>query len=100
VSALSLDDLGCAGEDHRRQCEVEFLSGLQVDDEIKSYRLLNGQVAGFGSLQDAIDILGRSAEVVCNIRPVENEAAIVGVFSLGVDGWQTALLTRDTMYWR
>jgi hypothetical protein len=62
-----------------RDREAELFRGLEVDDEIELHRLLDGKVAGVGSLQDAIDIGRRPAEVVRRIRPVGRQAAVVGV---------------------
>src|SRR5580700_5839445 len=62
-----------------RDREAELFRGLEVDDEIELHRLLDGKVAGVGSLQDAIDTSRRPAEVVRRIRPVGRQAAVVGV---------------------
>ena len=82
---LLFDDLVGAGEDCGRDRQAERLGGLQVDDKIEFDWLLDWQIAGLGALQDAIDIVRRSAEVVRHVGAVGREAAIVGVFSLRID---------------
>jgi len=58
---------------------------FRADDEIELDRLLNRQIAGFDSLQDAVDIVGGAAEVVHHVRPIGHQAAVVGIAALGVD---------------
>jgi len=53
AGARSLDHLVGAGEKSWRDREAGLFRGLEVDDEIELHRLLDGKVAGVGSLQDA-----------------------------------------------
>jgi hypothetical protein len=77
--------------DRGRDGQARRFDGLEIDYEVKLNRLPDRQVAGPGSLQDAIDVVGRSAVVVRNIRPVDHQAAIIGVFSLRIDRRQACL---------
>jgi hypothetical protein len=69
-----------------RNCKAEGLGGLHVDDQLEFRRLLNGQVAGPGTLDDLIHV-GRGAPIeIGNIWPVRREAAGVDIDLERVDG--------------
>jgi hypothetical protein len=40
----------------RWNCQPNLLGGLQIDNKLKLFRLLDGQVGGLRSFQDLIDI--------------------------------------------
>jgi hypothetical protein len=84
----SFDDLVGAGEDRWRDRQPECRCGLEVDDKVEFYRLLDGQVAGFRSFQDPVYIIRRPPEVVGHIGAVRDQAATIGVLPFGVDGGQ------------
>src|SRR6516165_7979352 len=75
----SFDDLVGAGEDRWRDRQPECRCGLEVDDKVEFYRLLDGQVAGFRSFQDPVYIIRRPPEVVGHIGAVRDQAATIGV---------------------
>src|SRR6266576_1949144 len=50
--ASSLDHLGGAGEQRRRECESERFCRLEIDQELKLSGLINWDVARFGPFQD------------------------------------------------
>src|SRR5262245_46023815 len=51
-----LDHLVRALQEQRRDRQPERHGGLQVDDQLKLCRLLDGDVAGLGPLQDAVHV--------------------------------------------
>ena len=72
-------------KDQRRDRQPQLAGGLQVDDEIEPDRFLDRQVAGLGALQDAVDVVGGTAEIVRHIGPIGHQAAIVGILPLWVN---------------
>jgi len=56
MNGLRPDDLIRRQEERRRDREAEGLRGLEVDDQVKLRRLLDGQVGGFSAFENAIDI--------------------------------------------
>src|SRR5271166_6310246 len=73
---------------------------LRLTTKSNFNRLLNRQIGGLGPLQDAVDIARRSSEIVRYTRAVGHQAAIVGIFALGVHGARRAPLTSAMMAWR
>src|SRR5882757_1117306 len=46
------DHLVGAGEEGGWDCQTDFLSGLQIDDQFEASRLLDGQLGRFPSFED------------------------------------------------
>src|SRR4029434_7818047 len=55
-----LDDLVCPQERRRRDRQARRLGGLEVDHQLELRRLLDGQVAGPGALEDLVHVDGSS----------------------------------------
>jgi hypothetical protein len=49
-------------QERRGDGEAQFLRGLEVDDQLELRGLLHRQVGGFGSLQDAVHVVGGAAK--------------------------------------
>src|SRR5712692_3487112 len=58
LAVYLLDDLIRPEPQRRRNREAERLRGLQVDDELESVNLLNGQFSGVGAQENALDEFG------------------------------------------
>src|SRR6266566_1275200 len=61
-------------QDGLRDRQPERLGRLQVDDQLKLRRLLNGQVSGLRALEDLVDVDSGVAVDVNVVRPVCHEA--------------------------
>src|SRR5712671_1922956 len=59
-----------------RHVEAERLRGLQVNDELDFDRLLDGQIARAGALQNLVNVEGRAPETSRTIDPVAHERSI------------------------
>src|SRR5437870_1710906 len=70
----SADHLVRLEEERWGNGEAEGLGGLQVDHQLELRRLLDGQVGGFGTLQDTIHIDGSATAHVYQARPVGHQA--------------------------
>jgi len=80
-----LDHLVGAREQHWRHVEAERLGSLPVDDQLVLGWRLHRQVDRLLPLEDAVDVAGRSAELVELIIPVGDEAAVVNKVARKVD---------------
>src|SRR4026209_1838258 len=50
----------------RRNREADLLCGLEINDELKLCRLLDGEISGFGAFEDLIDVGGGSIVEMAN----------------------------------
>src|SRR5262249_601175 len=71
--------------------EAENLGGLQIDYQFELGRPLNRQIAGIRTLQDAIDVPCRLAELFRQISSVSDEAAGFRKDGTGVDRWNAGV---------
>src|SRR5260370_34957814 len=62
-------------QERLRDREAERLRGLEVDDELEFGRQLHRQFAGFGALEDEIDVRGCSAVEIGQIDAVGNKTS-------------------------
>src|SRR5215472_8788034 len=76
--SCSFDHLVCAGEHRCRHFEAERPGGLEIEHSFVLGRRLNRQVGRLLALEDTIDVACRAAELVDEIRPVRNQAALGG----------------------
>src|SRR5262249_36230969 len=72
-------------QQRRRDGEAEGLSGLEVDDELEFRRLLDGQVGGFGTLENLVNVRRGSPPQICEVRSVRHQPARIDKFTKAVD---------------
>jgi DDE_Tnp_1-associated len=75
--------------------EAEGLGRLQVDDQLKLHRLLDGQVGGLGPLEELVHIGGGAAEEVRQARSIGHQTA--GHHPFPVDKHARQVLLRDEL---
>src|SRR6266852_2793167 len=63
-----LDDFIRPLQQRRRDCQAEGLGGLEVDNQLELGRLLDGEIAGLGALEDLVDVASSMAELVGVVR--------------------------------
>jgi len=73
--AGSLDHLIRPEEKRRREREAKRLGRLEVDDQLECSRLLDGEIGGFGALENLVDIGGGTPIVVGPTRSIGQETA-------------------------
>jgi hypothetical protein len=69
------DRLVGATEQRERECDAERLGGLQVDVQLDFSCLLDRQVGGLFTLEDAAGIDAGLSKNVCNVSAVAHQAA-------------------------
>ena len=72
---FSFDDLVGAGEQCSRNGQSDRLGGLQIDNELKLGRLLDGQVGRRLATKDAADILRSTSPKVVDSGAVAQQRA-------------------------
>src|SRR5262245_17496716 len=88
--AHSFNHLVGADEERGRHGPTKGAASLPIDYEFELDRLLDRQIAGFGTLEDLVDVCRSTAEIVRNIRTIGEHPAVVRIFPLGVNRWQPA----------
>src|SRR3954463_11856651 len=77
--------VGALQEEHR-DFEAERLGGLEIDHELELDRNLNRQLARFCSLEKAISIHCRAAEIIKLIVPIRKQTAEFGKKAVRING--------------
>ena len=62
-------------EQRRGNREAKRLRGLEIDNQLELYRLLDGQVSRFGSFQDLIHVGGSALEHIGETRSIRHQTA-------------------------
>src|SRR5262249_21521994 len=66
--------------------EPERLGSLEVDRQFEFDRRLGGEIGGFGSLQDAIDVGRRARKDIDRVGPVRHQAAFLNMLPIRISG--------------
>src|SRR5438094_7546792 len=80
-----LDHVVCLEEKRLRNGEAEGFRSLEVDDQLELRRLLDGQVAGLGALEDLVHVDGGAPPLVAQTGPIGHQAARLHVLRDGAD---------------
>src|SRR3954471_21565000 len=80
-------------EDLRRDCQSKCARGLAIDRDLPP-RLLNREIAGARTLDDAIHICGGTPVEFAQILAIAHEPAGLHIVALGGNRWQP-MLERD-----
>src|SRR5437660_11326244 len=88
LTVTLLDYLVRAQQDRLRNREPERLRGFEVDHQLESRWLFNGQVGWFGALENLADVPGFHDIVFDKHRPIGYHAAGPGHCPLNVDSRQ------------
>src|SRR5262245_37167414 len=91
ISLYSLDDLVSSGQDRLRDREAERLGGLEIDDQLELGGLLDGEIGGFCTFQDLVDVGCGAPGNVPTARPIRHEATDLRLLPLSAHRRQAAL---------
>src|ERR1700730_6504562 len=75
------DHLIRALQERERDRQAEGLGGLEVDDQLKLRRLLDGEVSGLRPLEDLVSIDGEPSVRVTLTRAVAHQSTSVGILA-------------------
>ncbi len=87
--APSLDHLVRSEQQRWRDRQTERLGGLDVDDQLKLYRRLDGKLVGRRPLEDAIGIGRRALKIIEQVIPVGQQPAQFSEITKRIDGRKT-----------
>ena len=76
-----LNDLVGCHLHNQRHCEAERLRRFEIDDEFELGRPHHGKLGRLLTLEDAIDIEGRLAELVVYVHSIREEAARIDILT-------------------
>src|SRR3954451_16874515 len=73
ASQMSIESSHLRGRAAARNREVEWHSGLEVDDELKLSRLLDGQIDRIGPSEYLVDVGGGASALVIEVYRIGHE---------------------------
>src|SRR5262245_56238568 len=76
----SLDDVIGSQQQRRRDGEAECFGSLEVDDELKLGRLLDGEFCRLRAFEDLVNKAGRSVILVKVALSVADQPSDIGIF--------------------
>src|SRR5262245_47627873 len=79
------DDLVRCAEQRLRNCQIERLCGLEIDNQLILGRRLHRHVGWLLALEDAIDIARGTPDRIMRIRSVRNQATIQSPITIRID---------------
>src|ERR1700687_1545576 len=88
VPCASFDHLVGAIEQLERDFEAERFGGLEIDDQLELGGLLHREIGRLFSANYPIDIRRRWSELIGNIDPIGNQAALSGEIPRPIDRGQ------------
>src|SRR5262245_49038813 len=83
------DHLVGAGEQRGRHSEAERLGGLEVDHQLELDQGLDGKLARFRALENAVHIYRRTPKIIGPVEAVGEQAASFGEEAEWIDGGET-----------
>ena len=77
------------GADHegQRHVDAERLGGFEVDDQLESGGLLDGEVGGLGTLQDLVHVHCATPKQVVDVRAIGDQTAEIDKLARLGHGW-------------
>src|SRR5262245_23254738 len=86
-----LDEVVCPPEHRRRNGQAKRFRGLEVDDELESCGLLDGQVGRPCALQDLVHVMRRPPKLSVVAQAIGHKSTSLGEPSRGTHGRETVL---------
>jgi len=74
-TASLFDHFVRADHEGQRHVDAERFGGFEVDDQLESRRLLDGEIGGFGALEDLVYIHRAASKQVVDVRAIGEETA-------------------------
>src|SRR6202795_1982260 len=87
----SLDDLIRPPQHRLREGQAEGPGGLEVDDQLELRRLLDGQVAGLGALENLVHVGRGAPKQISKVRSIGHKAPGIDKLPLWVHCRQPVL---------
>jgi hypothetical protein len=83
-----LNDLGGLEQHVVGDGQAEGLSGFEVDNDLESHRLLNGQIRWLSTVENLMDVTSGLSKHPWQVGTITSQAADIHKFAQGVYGWQ------------
>src|SRR5450432_3819191 len=90
----SFDDFVSAQHDRVGKFDAECFRGFQVYCQLERGWLFDGEICRFRTLENFVDVGGRTAILISKTRPIGDEAAGIDKIARFVHGWN-ALLSSE-----
>src|SRR5215475_2948708 len=87
----SFDDVIYPHQQRWRERQAESICSLSVEDELECRGLLDGEICGLPTFQDAVDVPCCPAEQIRVGRAVGSQPARLDIFACVIHHWHTGL---------